>query len=204
MSEWIQHQLDQMTYWTVGWLMVVENLFPPIPSEIVMPSAGYAASRGDLTLAGVIAAGSAGSLVGAVILYYAGRWLGQERLERWAERHGSWLAIGRKDVVKAFDWFERHGGKAVFFGRLVPGVRSLISLPAGAARMPLPAFLLYSGLGSGLWAAALAWGGQRLGKEYESISRWLGPASWVVLGVIALSFVVAVVRRRRQRARAAA
>ena len=199
MSEWVEQQLEQMSYWKVSLLMLVENLFPPIPSEVIMPSAGYAASRGETTLWGVIIAGAIGSLAGALALYWLGAALGRERIEGLVDRRGAWLALTRADVDKAFGWFDRHGGKAVFLGRLIPGVRSLISLPAGAAGMALPSFLLYSGLGSGLWAAALAWAGTRLGAEHGSLGRWIGPASWIVLGAIALSFAVAIVRRRRER-----
>jgi membrane protein DedA with SNARE-associated domain len=202
MNEWVEAQLAQLSYWKVTWLMLVENLFPPIPSEVIMPSAGYAVTRGGLTFPGVVLAGAAGSLLGALVLYWVGGRLGRDRIEAWADRRGAWLALTGDDVRKAFGWFDRHGGKAVFVGRLVPGVRSLISLPAGAAGMSLPVFLLHSGLGSGLWAAALAWAGMRLGERHHAVERWLGPAGWVVLAVVALAFAAAVVRRRRLRRRA--
>jgi membrane protein DedA with SNARE-associated domain len=200
MSQWIENTLESLGYWGVSLLMFLENVFPPIPSEVVMPLAGYFTVQGDLSLAGVIAAGTAGSVAGALPLYYLGKWVGEERLERWAERHGHWLVLSRKDLRKVDDWFDRHGKKAVFFGRLVPGIRSLISIPAGVYDMRLLPFLIWTAAGAAIWTALLGWLGSWLGSEYEQVGRYLGPVGTVVIAGLVLWYVVAVWRRRRARA----
>ena len=197
MSEWITNLVDAGGYLGVVFLMFLENVFPPIPSELVMPLAGFATARGELSFAGVVAAGTLGSLLGALPLYALGRWASEERLVRWAEKYGKWLRISGQDIHAADDWFDRHGGKAVFLGRLVPGVRSLVSIPAGMAEMPLVPFLLYTTLGTAIWTAALAWAGRLLGDHYDRVASYVGPASWVVAGLLAVAAAVWWVRRKR-------
>lgn len=189
MSRWIEGVLHGMGYPGVAFLMFLENVFPPIPSEVVMPLAGFTSTQGQLALWGVIVAGMVGSVAGAIPLYYLGRWLGAERLEGWAGDHGHWLLLSRSELERARRWFERHAVAAVFFGRLVPGVRSLVSLPAGMYRMPLPPFLLWTAAGTGLWAALLALLGRALGRQYDAVSRYLGPATYVVLAGLALWYL---------------
>lgn len=111
--------------------MFLENVFPPIPSEVIMPAAGFAAGQGRLSLIGVIVAGTVGSVAGALFWYYVGKWIGADRLRRWAGRHGRWLTLAPKDIDRVDRWFDQHSGKAVFLGRLVPALRTLISVPAG-------------------------------------------------------------------------
>jgi membrane protein DedA with SNARE-associated domain len=202
MTQWIKGTLESMGYTGVVLLMFVENVFPPIPSEIVMPFSGYTASQGQLALWGVILAGTAGSVLGALPLYYLGKWIGVERLKRWSASHGHWLMTSERDIEKAEGWFEHHGSKTVFFCRFIPGVRSLISIPAGFAEMNMAKFLLWTAAGTGIWAGALAWAGSALGESYDRIGRYLGPASWVVLGGLLVWYVVYVWRRKRQKARA--
>ena len=144
MVEWITAVIASSGYFGIALLMFAENLFPPIPSELIMPFAGFVAARGDLHPVGVVAAGVTGSLLGAIPWYLAGRWLGGERLKRLADRHGRWLTASRQDLQRAEDWFNRYGWLAVLLGRLVPAVRTLISIPAGATRMPLPTFMICS------------------------------------------------------------
>jgi membrane protein DedA with SNARE-associated domain len=189
MSKWVEGVLHGMGYPGVALLMFLENVFPPIPSEVVMPLAGFTSTQGRLALWGVIVAGMVGSVAGALPLYFLGRWLGAERLERWAGAHGHWLLLSRKELERARRWFERHAVATVFFGRLVPGVRSLVSIPAGMYRMPLAPFLLWTAAGTGLWAALLALLGHWLGQQYEAVSRYLGPVTYVVLGAIALWYL---------------
>jgi membrane protein DedA with SNARE-associated domain len=136
-------------------MMLAENVFPPIPSELIMPLAGFVAAKGQLNPVLVVLAGTLGSLLGALPWYYAGRWLGEARVCAFAARHGRWLTLGEKEIGQAIRWFERHGRIAVLVGRLVPTVRTLISLPAGMARMPLLPFLAYSAVGTLAWTAAL-------------------------------------------------
>jgi len=147
MVQWIENLMTSLGYLGIVLLMFVENVFPPIPSELIMPLAGFTASRGDLNLALVILAGTVGSVLGALPLYFLGRLVGEERLVAWADRYGKWLTVRGKEIRKADDWFDRHGHKTVLFGRLVPGVRSLLSIPAGLSEMPMPKFLLYTSIG---------------------------------------------------------
>ena len=181
---WITRLVGAGGYAGVVFLMFLENVFPPIPSELVMPLAGFATARGELNFFGVIAAGTLGSVLGALPLYALGRRANEGRLVRWADAHGKWLGVRGDDIRKADAWFDRHGGWAVLLCRLVPGVRSLISIPAGMAQMPLVPFLLYTALGTAAWTAALAWAGRLLGDHYERVARYIGPASWVVVGAL--------------------
>lgn len=197
MTSWVKRVLESTGYAGVVLLMFVENVFPPIPSEVVMPYAGFVASRGELILGGVVLAGSLGSVLGALPLYYAGRWVEEERLKRWAAEHGHWLMLKPRDVEKAERWFDRHATLAVFLGRMVPGVRSLISIPAGFTRMNLARFLFWTFLGTTLWAALLGGLGAFLGDRYEVVGRWTGPVSWLVLGGLLVWYVVYVWRNHR-------
>ena len=199
MHEWIADFIAGGGYLAVLALMVLENVFPPIPSEIVMPLAGYEAARGALSLPLVVAAGAAGSALGGIPWYLAGRWLGERRLERWMARHGRWLTLRPRDVAAAQEWFRRHCGKAVLLGRLIPAVRTLISVPAGVTRMSPGRFLAYSLLGSALWSGVLAAAGHALGERHELVARWLGPATNVILGLILLVYLYRVVRWSPQR-----
>jgi membrane protein DedA with SNARE-associated domain len=192
MFDWITGFVERSGYFGIALLMLAENVFPPIPSELIMPLAGFAAARGDLNLALAVLAGAIGSLLGATLWYYVGRWVGCERLKRFAARHGRWLTLAPEEIDHAQDWFRRHGGKAVLLGRLIPAVRTLISVPAGVAGMPLPAFLAYSALGTALWTALLAAAGYLLEGQYERVSAWVNPASNLVFGAIALWYLYRV------------
>ena len=197
MLDWITDLVRGMGAPGVGLLMFLENVFPPIPSEVIMPLAGFVAEQGGLNFWAAVVAGAVGSLVGATGWYWVGRSVGERRLRAWVDRHGRWLTLSGDDVDTAKHWFERHGGFAVFVGRLVPGVRTLISVPAGFAAMPLLPFLLYSAAGTALWTVALAVAGRMLGSQYERVSRVLEPAGAVVLALIAALYAVRVVRWRR-------
>lgn len=190
--------MSTLGYPGVALLMFLENLFPPIPSELIMPLAGFTAGRGELSFVWVVVAGSLGSLLGQLPLYYLGRLVGEEKLVRWADRYGKWLTVSGDDVRKADDWFDKHGTKAVFFARLVPGLRSLISIPAGISEMPMPKFLLYSAVGTTLWVVILTALGGLLGQNYDLVDTYLGPVALVVLGGLVVFAVVWIVRRRGQ------
>ena len=198
MVEWMQNLMNELGYLGIFLLMILENLFPPIPSELIMPSAGFAAARGDLHLLGVVAAGALGSVIGTLPLYFIGRAYGEKRLIEWADKHGKWLTLSGKDIKRADDWFDRYGSGVVLFGRLVPGIRSLLSLPAGMSEMPLPKFMLFSALGSALWAALLAYAGYVLGDNYEEVEHLISPISKVVLGLVALWAAYVFIERRRK------
>jgi membrane protein DedA with SNARE-associated domain len=192
-SDWILDFIDRGGYLAVALLMLLENVFPPIPSEVVMPVAGIVAGRGDLSIALVIVVGTVGAVSGQLLWYWLGWRVGEEGLKRLARRHGRWLTVSPRDIEKADDWFDKHGGKAVMFGRLIPGVRTLISLPAGLSGMSLQRFLIYSTIGSGLWTAALGMAGYALGERQENITHWIGPVSTAVLGTILVYYLYRVV-----------
>jgi membrane protein DedA with SNARE-associated domain len=201
-SDWILNFIESGGYLAVALLMLLENIFPPIPSEVVMPVAGIAAGRGDLNVVLVIILGTLGAVAGQLLWYWLGLRVGEEGLKRLAKRHGRWLTVSPRDVEKADRWFDQHGGKAVLFGRLVPGVRTLISLPAGLSGMSLRRFLIYSTIGSGTWTAVLAMAGYALGERSESVTHWIGPVSTAVLAMILGYYLyrVATFGKRLQRA----
>jgi membrane protein DedA with SNARE-associated domain len=201
-AAWVTDTVTALGYPGIALLMFLENVFPPIPSELIMPFAGFAAARGSLTFAGVLAAGTAGTVLGALPWYYLGRLFGYARARALAERHGRWVRVSGADIDAAKGWFDRHGPSAVFFGRFVPAVRTLISVPAGIAAMPLLPFLLFTTAGSLGWSALLAWAGYLLGENYPLVERYVGPASKVVLVAIAaalVAFVAARTARGRRR-----
>ena len=194
MFDWITDIVDRTGYFGVFLLMLAENVFPPIPSELIMPLAGYAAAQGKLNGMLVVLAGSAGSLLGASLWYYVGCWLGRERLRRIAARHGRWLTITPGQLDEARDWFGRHGTKAVFIGRLVPTVRTLISVPAGVAGMPLKRFLTFTALGTVIWTSLLAAAGYLLQDQYGRVAGYVEPVSNAVFVLIVVTWLYRVIR----------
>jgi membrane protein DedA with SNARE-associated domain len=199
MHDWITGFLESGGYVAVAALMLLENIFPPIPSEVIMPLAGYSAGKGQLSLPLVILAGSLGSVLGTLPWYGIGHWIGIGRLKAWSRKHGRWLTLGPEDVEKAQEWFGRHCTKAVLFGRLIPAVRTLISVPAGVAGMPLPKFLLFSAIGSIVWTAALAGAGSLLGERHEVVERYLGPVSNVIFALLVIGYLYRVVQWKGKR-----
>ncbi|MGQ7792520.1 DedA family protein [Faunimonas sp. B44] len=201
MASWIESVVESTGVLGIAFLMLLENVFPPIPSELIMPLAGYAAASGDANIVLVILAGSIGSLAGATFWFVVGRKIGEDGLKRFAARHGRWLTLTPKDVGDVDDWFDRHGHKAVLIGRLVPTVRTLISVPAGISEMSWTRFLVYSGIGTLLWTSALALLGYALGDRYETVETWINPVSNVIFAGIALWYLwrVATFGRRLER-----
>jgi membrane protein DedA with SNARE-associated domain len=198
--EWVTGIVERTGYLGVAFLMFAENVFPPIPSELIMPLAGFAAARGELNVGLVVLAGSAGSLLGAWFWYEVGRRVGAERLKRWTERHGRWLTLGPDEVDQARDWFGRHGGKAVLLGRMVPAVRTLISVPAGIAGMRLGPFLAYSAVGTVVWTGALAGAGLLLEDQFGRVSGWVNPVSNLALAGMVLWYLYRAATFRRGQA----
>ncbi|MCZ0960014.1 DedA family protein [Paracoccus benzoatiresistens] len=187
MFDWITGFLEGGGALAIAALMLLENVFPPIPSELIMPLAGFNAARGGTPLWLAILAGGLGSLAGAWLWYLVGRAVGAERMRRLIARHGRWLTTTPSEFKKAEDWFHRHGRAVVFFGRFVPTVRTLISIPAGIERMPQGQFLLYTALGSFIWSGGLAMAGYLLEDQYEQVEHWIDPLSTaVVVGIVAL------------------
>ena len=201
MASWVMRMIHSAGSPAIALLMFIENVFPPIPSELIMPLAGFLAARERVSFWGAVIAGTAGSLLGATAWYVVGRRMGERGVRRWVDAHGRWLGLHGRDIDRAQQWFRRRGGRAVLIGRLIPGVRTFISVPAGFSDMPVLPFLLYSLVGSALWTLALAWAGRLLGGQYELVSKWIGPVSWVVLGAILVMYIVRVVRWRSSEAR---
>ncbi|MCW8193686.1 DedA family protein [Proteobacteria bacterium 005FR1] len=194
MNDWIIDLIRSMGAPGVGLLMFAENLFPPLPSEFIMPLAGYLSTQGAMSLWLIIVTGSIGSLAGALFWYLVGKKAGSRRVREWIDRQGAWLGLCSKDLDESNAFFRKHGNPAVFFGRLVPVVRTLISVPAGMSSMSVWLFLFYSSLGTILWTALLAWGGYLLGQQFEQIGSWLGPVSWVIIGAALAAYFVRVYR----------
>ena len=196
MDSWIASTLASMGYVGVALLTLVENLFPPIPSELIIPLAGYLVARGEMGMVGVVVAGTLGSVLGALVLYWLGRKLGEERLKVFADRHGRWLTFSRADIDHASAWFSRHGGWAVFVCRLIPGLRSLISIPAGINGMGMGRFLLFTTIGTALWTGLLAYVGYALGSNFEQVGQYLDPGSKLVVAAIAALYLWRVLRHK--------
>lgn len=195
LSEWILMVMDKLGLVGVALMMFLENVFPPIPSELIMPAAGFAAAIGELSLISVIIAGTIGSVLGALPLYYLGSRLDETRLNRLAERYGKYLLITPKDIISAQAWFDRHGKTVVFFGRMIPAIRSLISIPAGMARMSLLPFLMLTAMGSMIWSALLAYAGFVLGANYEKVGIYIESVSHYVVLLMVLIFSYLLYRR---------
>jgi len=199
MTEWIIKTMETLGYLGIGFLMFLENLFPPIPSELIMPFAGFTVSKGDMDFFPAVVAGVVGTILGAFPWYYAGKFFGEERLRDLADKYGKWITVSGKDIDKANGWFTRHGGKAVFLCRLVPGVRTLISLPAGLNNMPIIPFLLYSTVGTTIWVTLLTFIGYKLGDHYDLVEEYLGPVSKIVLLILIIGFILWVVKKNMQK-----
>jgi membrane protein DedA with SNARE-associated domain len=181
MADWIIGFIEQYGYFGVAALMMLENVFPPIPSELIMPFAGFVSARGTLDPLGVLAAGVAGSLVGTLPWYWLGRAVGRQRVHTLVARHGRWLTISTDDLHRAEQWFARWGMLSVLLGRLVPAVRSVISVPAGLERMPFAGFIFWSALGTTAWTALLLGAGYLLEGNYDAVGRFVDPVSTVVV-----------------------
>lgn len=191
-ANWINEVMQQLGYIGIAFLMFLDNIFPPIPSELIMPSAGFTASQGDLNIVAVIMAGSCGSILAAVILYWIGRVLNEDRLNNWLQRYGKWIFLKPEDLTKARGWFNQHGKKIVFFGRMVPAARSIISIPAGMAKIPFGLFLLYTSLGTIIWTSILALLGYYLGQNYQKITPWISGASNIILVIIIIATIIGI------------
>jgi membrane protein DedA with SNARE-associated domain len=188
--------VDSLGEWGVGLFTLIETVFPPLPSEIILPLAGFLSRLGSMNLVLVYFTSTLGAYAGALLLYWLGAKLGLERSIRWLSRLP---LVDRQDFEKAADWFGRHGRSAVFFGRLLPGVRSLISLPAGAQKMNLPIFSAFTLLGSGLWNGLLIGLGALLGSQYRLIDEYSRFLNYAVYAAVAAVIGWLIRRRVRQR-----
>jgi membrane protein DedA with SNARE-associated domain len=184
LADWVTDVIDKLGYLGVALLVALENLFPPIPSEIVLPFAGFVARDGRANLVGMIAAATIGSLVGAWILYGISAWIGPDRFGRFVVRYGRFLRLTEADVAKSEQWFDRHSTKAVLVCRCIPLIRSLISIPAGFRRMPIVRFTVYTALGSLVWNAALIGAGYGLRSQWENVEPIMSVFQYVVIAAI--------------------
>ncbi|MGC4744502.1 DedA family protein [Micromonospora sp. DT201] len=199
LTGWVATVIETMGPVGVALLVALESIVPPIPSEIVLALAGFLAHEGQFNVVVVVLAATAGSLVGALVLYWLGAALGEERLKRWLDRIP---LVDSEDLEKADRWFERHGRWAVLIGRVVPVVRSLVSVPAGANRMPLGEFILLTTIGSGVWNGLIVGAGYALGSQWQDVARysdWFNYAIVAIFVVMAATWTIRKVRRRRER-----
>ncbi|CAC5344208.1 MULTISPECIES: DedA family protein [Planktothrix] len=199
MVEWITNTMSSLGYLGIGLLMFLENLFPPIPSELIMPLAGFTVSRGEMQFFPAVLAGVVGTILGAFPWYYAGKFFGEERLRDLADKYGKWITVTGKDIDKANNWFTRYGGMAVFLCRLVPGVRTLISLPAGLNHMPLTPFIIYSTIGTTLWVTFLTGAGYLLGDHYDLVEEYISPISKIALLSLVIGFGLWILRKNMRK-----
>lgn len=176
--------VGKLGYAGVALTMFIESVFPPIPSELVLPFAGFAAAQGHMTLWGAYVAATLGAMAGAVFWYTAGRSIGIEVLNRMIAGWGKPFGLRLRDVEKAQEWFYVHGTKAVFFGRMIPGIRSLISVPAGLSKMPFWLFMTWSAIGTALWSIVLITAGYFLGDNYDKVAHIVDPLSKIVLVIV--------------------
>jgi membrane protein DedA with SNARE-associated domain len=203
MADWVIDTIGQLGYLGIVLLMLAENLFPPLPSELIMPFAGFLAARGEMNPILVVAFGALGSVLGALPWYYAGRHIGADRLKDLAGRHGRWIALTPDEIDRGRHLFEKKGALVLVFGRLVPALRTVVALPAGLARMRLVPFLLWTLVGSVIWTSILTAAGYLLESQYERIEKWMNPVSTAIFAIIALWYVVRVVRHPTGERRAA-
>jgi membrane protein DedA with SNARE-associated domain len=195
---WASRVMESIGEPGVGLFTLLETVFPPIPSEVILPLAGFLSQQGEMNLPLVILTSTVGAYLGALLLYWLGATLGEERAVRWLARLP---LVDAEDFERAGRWFSRHGRSSIFFGRLVPGVRSLISLPAGAQRMSLAVFSLFTVAGSAVWNTLLIALGAALGTQYEVINRYSHYLDYAVYAAVAV-VVGLLVRRRVRRGRA--
>ncbi len=189
MTDWIVRLIEQTGYLGIAFLMFLETVFPPIPSEVIMSIAGVAAGQGKLHYGLVVAAGTSGAMLGNILWYLAARALGIIRLRPIIDRWGRWITMNWAEVERAERWFAAHGTFFVFMGRLLPTVRSLVSVPAGLLKMRFRDFFIASTIGTAGWTALLAGAGYKLGENYGEIDKILGPASTAVLVVLAAGYL---------------
>ncbi|OOS05165.1 membrane protein DedA, SNARE-associated domain [Moraxella cuniculi DSM 21768] len=193
LSQWILSIIDNLGSVGIALMMFLENVFPPIPSELIMPAAGFAASLGKINLLMVIIAGTVGSVLGALPLYYLGSKFDEVRLLRLVNRYGKYLLISPQDIQNSQRWFDKYGKSVVFFGRMIPAIRSLISIPAGMARMPLLPFLILTAIGSFLWSTLLAYAGFVLAANYQKVApvvESFGRYAAIIIGILVLYWLI--------------
>ncbi|GGB08554.1 DedA family protein [Macrococcus hajekii] len=200
MQQWIMDVMEQFGYIGVFLLILLENIFPPIPSEVILTFGGFMVTKSNsLNFAGMLIASTLGAVIGALLLYYLGHLLGMKRLESIVERYGKFLRLSKDDLHKADAWFNRYGGIAVFLCRFVPLIRSLISIPAGLNRMNLVTFTLYTTVGTIIWNAVLIYLGYTLGENWEKVLHTFDTYStffYILMGIGIIAFIIYLYKRK--------
>lgn len=199
LAGWVQDVIEQLGALGVALLVILENVFPPIPSEIVLPFAGFVAQRGDGSVVVMILAATAGAVIGALVLYAIAALIGDVRLAAFIERFGKWFGVKPSDLARAEAWFDRHSIAAVLLGRCVPLIRSVVSIPAGFRRMRLVPFVAYTAVGSAAWNTALIGAGAILGDQWDKVEPYVAVLQYVVIAVIVLFVVRFGVMKWRRR-----
>ena len=199
MFDWITQLIERAGYAGIALMMFLENVFPPIPSWLVMPLAGFEASSGRFSPFLVVLAGTIGSTLGAVCWYWVGRLVGVERLKGFAARHGHWLTLTPDQLDRADQWFDRHGAPAVMVARVVPVVRIFISVPAGVFAMDWRRFILFTAIGDAIWISLLTSAGYLLRARYEQVAAYLNPVSTIVLTIVFGTYLVRALTWNRKR-----
>jgi len=189
MEDWIIRLVDWAGYWGVAALMLLETVFPPVPSEVIMTVAGVSAARGTMTLECTILAGTAGAMLGNWFWYWLAIKFGEARMHVFIDKYSRWLTLDWDEVERGERLFAKYGSIIVLVARMIPTLRSLISIPAGIFKMPLGRFLLFSTIGTLGWSAALAGAGFFLGSQFGEVEKWLGPLSTLVIAAIVLTYL---------------
>lgn len=184
LSGWVTDVIESLGYWGLAFLVALENVFPPIPSEIILPLAGFLTGQGRMNYVLAVFAATVGSVVGAMVLYWVGYAFGEHRIRSITRNWGKWLGFKEEDIDKADIWFDKYGGIAVMTGRVVPIIRSLISIPAGLRKMPLTKFALYTTAGSLVWNSVLIGAGWILGENWEEVEQYVGYLQYVVIAAV--------------------
>ena len=195
-GDWVRNTVSTGGYPALAGLILGENLFPPLPSELILPLAGFYVGQGEMTFILAVLAATIGSVVGALILYAIARYGGRAVVLRFSKV----LRVKERDLDRGDEWFDRHGSWVVLLGRLVPGARSLVSIPAGLSEMPVVRFTALTALGSTVWNCALIGAGWALGEHYEKVGAIVGPVGTAVVGICGLAIIALIVgayRRRR-------
>ncbi len=193
MEDWIIRLVEWAGYWGVAALMLLETVFPPVPSEVIMTVAGVSAARGTMTLEGTILAGTAGAMLGNWFWYWLAIKFGEARMHVFIDEYSRWLTLDWDEVERGERLFEKYGSTIVLVARMIPTLGSLISIPAGLFKMSLRRFLVFSTIGTLGWSAALAGAGYFLGSQFGDVEKWLGPLSTAVIAAIVLTYLWRVV-----------
>lgn len=196
---WATDVIHTIGYPGIAFLIALEAVFPLVPSEVILPLSGSLSASGVFNIGLALLAATIGSCTGASVLYSLGRWGGETRIGLWLDRYGKWVLLDRSDLDKARTWFARHGSIAVLIARVLPGLRTIVSIPAGLALMPYPRFLLFTAIGSALWNGALIGFGYYLGANWENVKDLLEPFGLIIYGLIFALLVTFVVLRLRSK-----